>query len=110
MSKHYSRKTKGRSKDKKGITKKLGTIFDNAQKAVGDFFEEERHRKRIKKASKMLDFLLLLALFAIIYCMASIFTPWTGAVGEAIKEFMTGKWGLASLIPLSFWDILASLS
>lgn len=54
MSKHYSRKTKGRSKDKKGITKKLGTIFDNAQKAVDDFFEEERHRKRIKKASKML--------------------------------------------------------
>ena len=107
MSKHYSRKTKGRSKDKKGITKKLGTIFDNAQKAVDDFFEEERHRKRIKKASKMLDFLLLLALFAIIYCMASIFTPWTGAVGEAINKFMTGKWGLASLIPLPFLGYLS---
>ena len=107
MPKHYSRRTKDGSKDKRGITKKLGTIFDNAQRAVDDFFEEERHRKRVKKASKMLDFFLLLALFAIIYCMASIFTPWTGAVGEAIKKFMTDKWGLASLIPLSFLGYLS---
>ena len=41
MSKHYSRKTKGRSKDKKGITKKLGTIFDNAQRAVDDFLKKK---------------------------------------------------------------------
>jgi len=41
MSKHYSRKTKGRSKDKKGITKKLGTIFDNAQKLSTIFLKKK---------------------------------------------------------------------
>jgi len=103
MSDRYSRRAKGRSKtNKRGIKERVGGLTHTLKAAFVDFFNEERCHVRMQRATRMFEFLLILLLFVTIYLITSIFTPWTGFIGERSKEFLTGKWGLASLIPLFY--------
>jgi len=107
MPERYSRRNKSRSKEKRETTSKFDAIFGNVQRAFNDLFAEEAYLEGIRKASKVLDFFLLLFLFVIVYLIASIFTSWTGIIGEHAKEFMISKWGLASVIPLCYAGYLS---
>ena len=107
MPERYSRRNKSRSKGKRETTRKLDAIFGSVQRAFDDLFVEEMHSEGIRRASKVLDFFLLLILFGVIYLIASIFTSWTGIIGESARDLMMSKWGLASVIPLCYLGYLS---